>query len=229
MRRDFTFLLSVHLMTLLVASADAGLIINTTGTTNGSIGLFGEFSSGTPATFGQTFTVTAADPVLDEFAFYVTKNSTHPDFLDYSFHVAEWNGLRAVSPPLFSTSPQSTTNNAGAGGTEEIRFQINQTLVPGTKYVAFVTAEGQFDGVAGGVGLDFAGSGSAYAGGELVYAERLDNFNALFSSTWFRNTTHSLRDVHFEAVFSAAPEPSGMTLLWVGVSLVAMRRRRKVF
>lgn len=214
-------------------SARAGLIINTTGSTNGSIGVFGENTSGTQATFGQTFTVTAGNPVLEEFAFFPTESSNpiFTDSFDYSFHLAEWNGLRAVGPILFSSPQMSTTNNGGAGGQEELRFQINQELDPGTVYVAFLTSEGHFDGEPGAVTFTIAGSSTSYSDGEYVFAGRFDDFNQLTTTNWNFNSTSNTTgaDTQFEAVFAAVPEPSAVLCLSIGLlACFAQRRRREL-
>lgn len=222
-------------LTLHVCSpASANLVINITGSQRGSIGRFGESTSGTPATFGQTFTVVAGATVLDEFAFYVTENTALDEGFEFTFHVGRWNGSRVDGPLVFSSGPMTSTNNGGAGGSEEIRFQIGQELDVGDVYVAFVTSEGLFDGDTGTVSVPIAGTApifDPYTGGEFVYAQRFDNFNSLSTTTWLfdsnDNTTNF--DTHFEAVFSAVPEPSsaiGLLLLCVaGLNSRRVRER----
>lgn len=227
MNRPLSTLIAILIFGFASNSVQAGLVINTTATQRGGIGLFGEHSTGTQATFGQTFTATQCS-VLSEFAFYVTKHSAYPDFFDYSFHLAKWNGGRVDGPILFSSPAMSTTDNGGAGGTEELRFQVNQTLNAGDVYVAFLTSEGHFDGVSGGVTVPIAGTNSmpdAYSGGEFVYAKRFDDFNALSTTNWNFNsgTNSSDFDTHFEAVFT--PEPSG-AVLFASAMMIFFRRHR---
>ena len=223
----FTFLV----LMLATRSSQADLIINTTGSASGGVGIFGENTSGTQATFGQTFTVSPSSTILNEFAFFPLQVTDPPftDSFDYSFHLARWNGLRADGPILFSSPRMSTTNNGGAGGPEEVRFQINQELDAGEVYVAFLTAEGHFDGEPGGVTFTTAGSSTSYADGEYVFARRFDDFSQLTSTTWnFNSTTNSGGfDAHFEAVFSAVPEPSAVLCLSIGLLACFGQRRRR--
>ena len=209
-------------------SADL-VTISTLGSTSGSIGQFGENTSGTPATFGQTFIVPANSPVLDEVACFTTQNTNLPDAFDFSFHVAAWNGFRVDGPILYSSAPMSTTNNGGAGGAEEFRFDVETELVTGNKYIAFLTPEGHFDGLAGTVSVAIAGSATSYSGGEFVHTGRLNDFDALSTTTWdFNSSTNSTGfDTHFEMTF--VPEPSSLLMLALVMLFFTVRLRGKFF
>lgn len=207
-------------------------VIDTTGSWNGSdsIGGFGEPPNS--ATYGQTFTVTGPETVLDSFTFYVDDqfNSVFTDFVDFEVFVYAWDGGKATGPALFSSSPMSTTNNGGADGWEAITTNTGGIdLVSGSQYVAFFSGSNLFDGepaisVWGGLnGAD------VYAGGQFAYSNNADNFGELFTNDWSLGFQGEGSDLAFSMRFSEQapiPEPATVTLLGLGLAGLVARNRR---
>ncbi|MEP0912397.1 DUF4347 domain-containing protein [Leptolyngbya sp. GB1-A1] len=152
--------------------------IDTTTSWNGTqaISAFGESVT---ATYGQTFTATATNSVLDSFTFFLNDSSTL-DPINFHAYVMAWDGAKATGSILYASSPQVT---AGSSGFEQFTFNTGGIqLSAGQKYVAFLNASAYFDGT-GGNGT-MAAIGNVYSGGEFVFFNNNANFSLLTRQTW---------------------------------------------
>lgn len=174
-------------------------------------------------TYGQTFTVTGSDTVLDKFSFWYD-DELDPDFVDFAAYVYAWDGAMATGPSLFASSMVSSTNNGGLGGVERFNFLTGGIqLVAGQRYVAFTSAFLFSDGIrgtaaAGGSGLD------EYAGGSFVHTN--SDVSGWTTQPWAASSIGV--DTAFEAVFSApVPVPPSVWLFGSGLlGLIGIARRK---
>lgn len=207
----------------------AASIIDTTGSWNGTdaVSSFGETDT---ATYGQTFTVTGPETVLDSFTFYLD-DYLNPDFVDFQAYVYAWDGSKASGSALYSSSALSTTNNGGLGGFEA--FTINTggiDLADGLQYVAFFSASNLFDGSHGQARWGLPYNISPYSGGSFVYLNNGSNFGQITTNTW--ENFDSYYDLAFtmnfsEPVVPVVPVPAAAPLGLLGLGLVAAFNRRR--
>jgi hypothetical protein len=221
---------AVPLMVLTALSGQAqGGTISTLPSWNG-IDYQLPFGEGYTETFGQTFTVVGTETQLNSFKFYL-QDFVNPDYVDFAFYLAAWDGSKATGSLLYSSSMLSTTNNHGLNGYES--FTVNTggvQLTAGQQYVAFISASNFFDGSPGYARLGTVYTNS-YSGGRLVRMNNNSNFGSLFTNNWF--DTGSGHDLAFEASFSeptALPTPGTLALFGIGFvsMLVNLRRRKKL-
>lgn len=240
MTRIVCFALGVVALT--ATSARAGYIVNTHAGWNGSefIERFGSGPAGTiiyNETFGQTFTVTGGNTILDSFSFWLDDTLGTVSFRAYVMAWSDGPPEMATGSILWSSgSPTSTSGNSGF---QEFGFTTGGlTLTDNTKYVAFLNAslpDTYVESVSSRMGMS---SDDLYLGGEFV---RLDNGAAadqatlvsqLTTSTW--TVPASNYDAAFVANFSApetvVPEPGPilamLSLVSFGAGTVVLRRRR---
>lgn len=226
------FFLRAVIRSLLVSIASLGSIsalaiplIDTTGVSSGGLGSFGETNT---ATYGQTFTVTGAETVLDSFSFSFD-DLNNPDAVDFAAYVYGWNGNRASGPQLYASSMLTSTNNGGSGGFETFDIDTNSLqLTSGSTYVAFFSSSNFFDGNTGTSSWRLSSS-DVYAGGSFVFDNNGSNFGSLTTSNWDCATPCiSGRDLLFTANFSVAavPEPGVLFVFAMGLfGLISNRRR----
>jgi hypothetical protein len=178
--------------------------IDTTTGWNGSqsISPFGEGSS---ATYGQTFTVSIGNTILNSFSFYLNDgHSGDPDPINFVAYVMAWDGSKATGSILYESAPQTT---AGAAGFELFSFNTGGlALNGGQQYIAFLSTSTQFDG------QDDRGSmatvNDAYAGGGFYYFNNGSDFGLLTTSAW--NGQFNNRDTVGVFQFKANSPPTGL-------------------
>jgi hypothetical protein len=218
--------------TLFTGATQAVSVIDTTPSWNGTDYIF-SFGETDTATYGQTFTVTAPETVLESFTFYLDDilDSIDPDVVDFEAYVYAWDGNSATGSALFSSGPYATTNNGGAGGFEQITINTGGlSLTAGSQYVAFFNTSNLFDGENGGSHWGATGGADTYSGGAFVFLNNGSNFGALTTDNWTTDWLGTGSDLAFTMTFSdqaPIPEPATMTLIGLGLAGLVVRSRRK--
>jgi hypothetical protein len=220
-----------------IARVRAGHIDTGGPTASAYVTPFGESNT---ATYGQTFTVTATDTILDNFTFWMD-DYQNPGRVDFAGYVMAWDGMKATGPMLYQSSKRTTTNNSGAGGMEQFTFTTGGIqLNAGQEYVAFLSASNFFDGVIGTAWWSV--EGDRYAGGNFVFHNNGNDFALLTSTGWHSALMGPVTsDTAFRASFSTpttfaaptvVPEPASVILLGLGVigllTYTWMKQRRRV-
>lgn len=213
---------------LLTAAVQAGAATNisTLPYAASDIRSFGEYDT---ATYGQTITTPAVDNVLNGFSFWLDDyfDASNPAYIDFAGYVMAWDGGKATGPVLWSSGPQSTTNNGGLDGYEQFTFNTGGlSLTSGAEYVLFLSASNYFDGVP--VQGRMASGSTPYAGGRFVFMNNGSDFSSLTTGPW---DTWYIDDTAFEAQFSSGgaviPAPGAVLLAGLGTGLVSWLRRRR--
>jgi hypothetical protein len=142
-----------------------------------SISSFGEPNT---ATYGQTFTVPLDYVQLNSFSFLVDDFSD-PGPINFVAYIMAWDGFKATGDILYQSDPYTT---AGSPEFETFIFSTGGLLLEAEqKYVAFLSASTQFDGVTGRGRMAIVSS-NPYSGGEFVFINNGSDFNLLTSSNW---------------------------------------------
>jgi hypothetical protein len=190
-------------------------IISTLADQNGHVGFWGPVGSGFITTFGQSFTATASDSILQSMAFSIRNESGNP--IQYRAFVIGWTGATITGPDLFSGPASSLSSQDGFQTVTQATGAL--ALTPGQQYLAAFTTIGQ--GSTGGQS-DWGRVGpGTYDGGILVYNQATSL--AGLSSDW---KNFGDRDLAFELDFrtSAVPAPPAVVLVGLGAGCVALRR-----
>ena len=204
-RFTITLTMGSFLVFALLTSANAVSIIDTTvGGFSGGVSSFGE---PTTATYGQTFTVTGTETVLDSFSMWLYNRAT-TGTVDFAGYIGTWDGAKMGSL-LYYSSQQTIMPNTGS--TEFFFTTSGLQLVSGQEYVAFLSASKYFDGTTGTRSMPIGNA--SYAGGYMVWDNNGNNFNELFHNTWDQSRYPGDEDFAFKASFSPVPEPTTMLLM----------------
>lgn len=187
------------------------------------------------STYGQTFTA-PSDNVLNDVSFYLGTRYGGSGPINYQAYVYAWDGSKATGPALFTSAVESYTPT-GVGNASNLVYTStgNTILTAGQKYVAFLTTAGLQTGQLQSSSfwaMTDSASG-AYSGGDFVFFNSGNNFNALTTHAW--DDTGTGWDTKFAMDFSpaatAAPEPSSVAafaftgLGALGLMLRARKRR----
>ncbi|MBD2179001.1 hypothetical protein H6F42_18930 [Pseudanabaena sp. FACHB-1998] len=210
-----------------VSASHAASIIDTNPSWNGSSFIF-PFGEPNTATYGQTFTVTGSENILESFSFKVQTTSATPS--KFAAYVAGWDGSKATSI-LYQSSLQTNSNNSAFND-----FTFNTgglALTSAQQYVAFISASNFFDGQPDRSVLGFINS-DVYSGGQFVFLNNGSNFSALTQTNWSRSEQFSrssdvFGDLAFKATFAAptpVPVPGAVFgVIVAGGALVARQRK----
>ncbi len=136
--------------------------IDTTGSDIGNISAFG---SPNTTTYGQTFTASEPDTILNEFSLYLrTRDLPGSGPLNLRGYIAGWDGFKASS--ILCESTTQTMNSAG--NLQEFMFDTGGlNLVDGDQYVAFINISGL---VPQGMSMfGMPNSGDVMPGGTFVF------------------------------------------------------------
>ena len=175
------------------SSASAATVVDTT-PGNDTVASFGHSST---ATYGQTFTVPAGEPELDDFTVYFAL----PDTLQLRGYVYAWDEAagQAVGPQLYRSDPVTPSGDAGH---DELAFAPNVTLTPGEDYVFFVSIS-EFSGSGSGTGnASTVSPPGSYDGGHFVYFNNGYDPGLWNSANW--DGADRTDDLAFRATFSQA-------------------------
>jgi len=228
-----TIILKVGVLALAISSMAAAQtpVVNTPDFTSaGALSGFG--ANGVP-TVGQTFTVPVGDTFLNSFSFYLGNDELNGGGADLVFqpYLMAWSGDHPGGINLLSLSPAT----AGNGSTyAQYIFNVGMSVTPGDVYVAFLTTSGVAQNGDGNGFNQFAGSNTAYSGGELVYAfTATDGSDITTPGNWYSGAGAQLGfNAQFSGEQSTVPEPSEFLLLGSGLSglvaFVRVRRRRAI-
>lgn len=226
-----TIILRVSALALAISGVAAAQtpVINTPDFT--SAGAFAGFGANGVPTAGQTFTVPVGDTFLNSFSFYLANDELNGGGADLVFkpYLMTWAGDHPSGVNLLGVSPAT----AGNGSTyAEYLFNVGMAVTAGDVYVAFLTTSGVAQNGDGNGFNQFAGSNTAYAGGELVYAfTAADGSDITAPGNWTGSEGGQLGfNAQFSGEQSTVPEPSEFVLLGSGLSgligLVRIRRKR---
>lgn len=193
------------------------------------------FGKASTATYGQTFMTAGGFNTLQNFSFWLNDGFDSQNAADVRFkaYIMQWDATNghATGPVLYSSGLQS----GPSGASQRYDFITGPLLLNGgSQYVAFLSASGLFASMpaTATTEMEITVEGT-YTGGQFVYADNGDDFDALSSTEWdFWNNTPELQ-THFFAEFSGdvsvVPEPSTVLLLAIGLSamlVVAMKKKR---
>jgi len=173
---------------------------------------------------GQTFTAPryGTDLTLDSFGFYMQGMATET-MMGY---VYAWNGHAATGPALY-TSPVEAL--AGTGGFELINFDTGDIpLAAGHQYILIASTANVPTSV--GQCLMKLMPISEFLGGEFYFQNAGDQFDQIFTPTWFMEGF----DTAFRAEFSGTnisftPEPNSLILASIAVIMGGTFIIRKTF
>lgn len=181
-------------------------------------------------TFGQTITVGSTN-VLTDFSFWFGRGFTDTYDLGFRAYVYSWDplGHGAVGPSLFTSALMNVSGSRASLNVQRTFLTGALALNPGSMYVLFVSTSG----LAGNGSIFFSDvdDPSAYTGGQMVFYNNGEDFDALTSSRWDEwENSADVNDLQFEANFVSVLEPSTWLLLCtglLGLSFVARRRREQ--
>lgn len=205
---------SLSALTLALAASGAGAaVIDTTGIFTGNIFPFGYPNT---ATYGQTFTVSGPDTVLNGFSLYLDGNYTQ----DVRGYVGNWDGSK-VGNILYT----SATVSVSGAGLHELAFSTGGlALTQGSSYVAFLSVSELLGQSGAAFDMPF---GTNSIEGQFVYINNGTDFAQLTSTPWSLSYVGD-DDVWFKADFGGAqsvPEPSSLALAGFGIAALLSRRK----
>lgn len=207
-----------------VNSAQALTVIDTAPSWDGSSSIS---SWGVPdtSTYGQTFTITGSDNVLQSFSFQIGRTSAP---IPYAAYVAEWAGGpngSIVGSLLFQSAP-SSFSNLGDSFQQLIINTGGVQLTSGKKYVAFLSTSGLQSGQPSSTTNFGSVWGNDYVGGEFVFYNTGDDFAPLLTTNW---QTFIEGDLAFEATLTEGAQPIPTPALLpglIGMGIATIRKRK---
>lgn len=198
----------------LAASGAHATVIDTTASYVGDIHNFGYPDT---ATYGQTFTVTGTDTVLNSFSLYLNGDYTQ----DVRGYIGTWDGSKVTN--LLYTS---NTVSVSGSGTHELSFAPGGLmLTAGGTYVAFLSISELPMQPFAYFGMP---AGADSIPGQFVFINNSTNFSQLTNTAWTTNWSGNA-DVWFKADLgspvSQVPEPTSLALASVGLAALLGRRK----
>jgi len=191
---------------------------------------WGSDASGATPTYGQTFTATVTEAVLNSVLFEI--NNSSGVSIPYHAYVYAWNGSAITGSALFTSGALSVP--AGSGFQAVTVNTGSVSLTPGKEYVAFFSTTNDLGASTARASWGGNLPDSTYAGGQFVYNNGT-TFSQLSAGgrAWNEFSSFNFGDLAFTLTFESqapsVPEPATMTSLATGVLTLAgygWRKRR---
>lgn len=225
------------------ARAQAPFAFNTESVWTTQGGIIGSYGPGFTSTAGETIIAPdAAAVTLNDFTFYAQSRPRGTTAsLDFEAFVYAWSGNAAgtgggaVGSPLylstpFTYSPPSPTGSAWDGPWTPLTVSLGAgvSLNPGQSYVIGVTISNPTCYNASSGAIEFQEVpiyqipvGTQTGGGEVVWDNNGNNFNALNNGAWSQGNGGVMA---FTADFTVVPEPSSGILALAGLLALIFKR-----
>jgi hypothetical protein len=209
------------------ASTNAQTTIDTTPGWNG-VNYIDAWGPQNTATYGQTFTATAAQNNLLSMSFYI--DAVESSAYNFQAYVYEWTGSDTTGGALFTSGTMAAPTTVGSF----VNTTVNTgglSLTPGQQYVAFYSVNGLGNGGSGEAFWGYLGTSQqngsdSYAGGNFVFN---NNTDTTFEGGWENPTYYAGQagdDLAFTLTFASVPEPTTLALLGLSGLVVFLRRRK---
>ena len=222
------FLAVLGLMTGAASRSEAGEISTIPNATS-TINSFGQPSSGSTPTYGQTFVASSSLGLfLDSVTFVVANPQTSA--VPFQAFVYGWNGTGITGPALYASSTQQISPNGNSF--TPITVDLGGTLLNnGSQYIVFYSTLNN-PGSVGGLSFQVAPD-SSYAQGTFRFNNSTTSISDL-NGGW--GPVGDVVDLGFTLSFSsdptvnAVPEPSTLAGAGLGIAVAvgaALKRRRK--
>ena len=187
---------------------------------NGTVAYGFGVQSPNVATMGQTFV--GRGGVLTGFSFWLSNefgvNTPNASALQMRGYLLAWNGSRAVGPILYSSSVRT----GPVALSQQYQFDMNITMTPGARYVAFLSTSGLFASIAPRPAQTAVWlSDNTSSGGAFVYTNSGDDLGLVSSADWDYTGDPGFQ-AQFQATFRASvvPEPASVMLMAGGLLLL---------
>ena len=168
-------------------------------------------SGGSP-TYGQTFTATASESILNSILFKIDNFSGSP--IPYHASVYQWTGTTITGSALFTSGLSSVP----AAGLQAVTVNTGAvSLTPGTQYVAFFSTIGDGGSTNAAWGLITT---DVYAGGNFVLSNATTS--AGLTGPWSNfSSFDGAFTFSFGQAAAAVPEPATLTAACLGLATLA--------
>jgi len=201
-----------------------------TGSWDGSTSLSDWGTSGSTATYGETFVAPSAGSVtLNDFTFYLNEIDESSTTITYEAAIYAWSGTGVATGSALFSANLSLTGNVDAFDAVTVNTG-GLTLTPGDNYVALFTTSdptslAQNGTTSAGFGWGWVDSSVANdGGGTFVYYNNQTSSQLTDGSTW--DNSSGFGPLAWKADFTTVPEPATLALISLGVAGLFVSRRK---